>query len=52
MSASPHIGDRVVVRGIECRIIAVHRFGTVDVQEIGGDRCWRVSGLGTATDAR
>lgn len=39
------IGMQVVVRGIRCRVVAIHRAGTVDVEEIGGNRAWRVSGL-------
>lgn len=42
------IGQEVTVRGIRCRVVAIHRAGTVDVEEIGGDRAWRVSGLALA----
>lgn len=41
----PNIGDRIMVRGIECRIFKVHAFGTVDVETVDGSRAWRVSGL-------
>lgn len=30
---------------IACRIVAIHPLGTIDIEEIDGDRAWRVSGL-------
>lgn len=42
------IGQEVIVRGIRCCVVAIHRAGTVDVEEIGGARAWRVSGLALA----
>lgn len=42
----PRIGQLVRVRGVMCRIIAVHVFGTIDVEAMDDSgRCWRVSGL-------
>ena len=46
----PTLGQLVTVRGIECRIIAIRPFGTIDVQPTdGSERCWRVSGLSFST---
>lgn len=39
----PRVGQIMVVRGQICNVIAVHKFGTVDV--MCGDRAWRVTGL-------
>jgi len=41
----PRIGMKVNFRGIECRISAVHEAGTIDIEEINGERAWRMSGL-------
>jgi hypothetical protein len=45
MNRKPTVGDVVHVYGVVCRIVAVRPMYTIDVQEIGGDRCWRISGL-------
>ena len=39
------VGSIIMVRGVRCRVFKVRDFGTVDVEEIGGPRTWRVSGL-------
>lgn len=39
------VGSLVEVRGVLCRVFAVHPLGTVDVEEVNGGRCWRLSGL-------
>ena len=42
----PKIGQIIKHSGLDCRIIAIHKFGTIDIQEVGGqERCWRMSGL-------
>lgn len=42
---SARVGDRVVVRGVECVVYAVVPAGTVEVEAVDGSgRCWRVSG--------
>ena len=47
------VGDYCVVRGQQCRIIAVRPAGTIDVEATDGSgRCWRVSGLWTHTEVR
>lgn len=45
MKDAPRIGQACVVRGKECRIIAIRALGTVDVEALDGSGCWRVSGL-------
>lgn len=42
----PKVGAVVVVRGIECRVIKVYPFGTMDVEAVDGSRAYRVTGLG------
>ena len=42
------VGDVVTVYGTLCRVFKVHPFGTVDVEQIEGDRAYRVSGLALA----
>lgn len=43
---SPHIGQTCQVYGVWCTIIAIHPFGTIDVEAMDGSgRYWRVSGL-------
>lgn len=44
-TVTPQVGMRTTLRGIDCKIIAVHPAGTIDVQEVNGERCWRVTGL-------
>lgn len=46
MRKKPIIGQLVTVRGIECRIIAIHHAGTIDVESLCGQFYFRVSGLG------
>lgn len=41
----PIIGQSVTVYGVQCTIVAIHSFGTIDVVECNGDRTWRLSGL-------
>lgn len=42
----PKVGDRIVVRGVECRVYRILPFGTMDVEAMDGSgRRWRVSGL-------
>lgn len=40
----PSIGDRMTVHGHDCVIVAVYKFGTLDVEAPDGRR-WRVTGL-------
>lgn len=40
----PAIGQTVKVRGQRAVIIAIHPFGTIDVQ-LNDGRCYRISGL-------
>lgn len=41
----PAIGDLVTVRGILCRIFAIHPLGTIDVEAVDGPQAYRVSGI-------
>lgn len=44
----PRLGQIVKgehVRGQDCRIIAIHPLGTIDVETLDGSRCYRISGL-------
>lgn len=41
----PEIGMLVTVRGIVCKVYAIRGAGTVDVQAVNGDQCFRISGL-------
>lgn len=41
----PQLGQLVTIRGIQCRIIAIHAAGTIDVEALDGSRCYRISGL-------
>lgn len=41
----PKLGMIVKVYGHDCRIIAIHAAGTIDVERIDGSRCYRLSGL-------
>lgn len=41
----PEIGQIIVVRDIECKIVKIHPFGTVDVESLDGKHNYRVSGL-------
>ena len=41
----PKVGQRVVVRGVDCEIVKVRPFGTIDVVSLDGKYAWRVSGL-------
>lgn len=41
----PVVGQRITVRGVACRIVAVLPMFTIDVEEIGGSRAWRLTGL-------
>jgi hypothetical protein len=42
----PTIGQHCKIYGVWCQIIAIHPFGTIDVEAIDGSgRWWRVSGL-------
>ena len=45
MQSKPQIGQLVTVYGQQCRIIAIHDFGTIDVETLDGSRCYRLSGL-------
>lgn len=44
------LGDIVIVRGLQCRIIAIRPFGTVDVESLDGRYVWRLSGLPLTSD--
>jgi len=39
------IGDIITVYGQKCRVYRIHGMGTVDVETLDGERCYRVSGL-------
>jgi hypothetical protein len=41
----PKIGQLITVRGISCRIVKIHPFGTLDAVEVNGSRSFRVTGL-------
>lgn len=41
----PVVGQLVVVRGVQCRIVKVRPMGTIDVVSLCGQYAWRVSGL-------
>ncbi len=43
------IGQKIVVRGVVCRVFRIHPMGTVDVVSLDGLRAWRVSGLTLVT---
>jgi hypothetical protein len=42
----PKVGQRMTVRGVECRITKIQSYGTVDVVSLDGKNAWRVTGLG------
>ncbi len=42
----PKIGQLITVKGCKCRITAVYRAGTIDVETLCGNFAWRVTGLG------
>lgn len=44
----PEVGMLMMVRGVQCRIVKVRPFGTVDVVSLCGAFSWRVSGLAFA----
>ncbi len=44
-SKAPQIGQLCTIRGMRCRIIAIHDMGTIDVETLDGKRWFRVSGL-------
>lgn len=44
-SNRPQIGMVMMVRNQKCRIVKIHKFGTVDVETIDGTRAYRVTGL-------
>ena len=41
----PQIGQIVKVYGVDCRIVKIHPFGTIDVVRLDGSRAYRLSGL-------
>lgn len=41
----PKIGMLYTVYGIQCRIVVIHKYGTIDVTSLDGKKSWRVSGL-------
>lgn len=45
MNTKPTIGQTITVRGIQCKIIKVRPFGTIDVESLDGAKHWRLSGL-------
>jgi hypothetical protein len=44
-SERPKVGDLCTVRGLSCKIVKVHPFGTIDVHAIEKNKAFRVSGL-------
>jgi hypothetical protein len=45
---APNVGEMIVIeaRGIGlAKVLAVHAFGTMDVESIRTGRCYRISGL-------
>lgn len=46
MRETPRVGMLVRVYGVQCEIVRVLPFGTIDVVSLDGSRAWRVSGLG------
>lgn len=45
MNNTPKIGMIMTVRGIKCRIFAIHAMGTLDVVSLCGNYAFRVTGL-------
>lgn len=45
MSKQPMIGQLMMVRGVQCKIVKILPFGTLDVVSICGQYAYRVSGL-------
>ena len=42
----PNVGDITTIHGKLCEIIAVYKFGTIDVKTLdGNNNCFRVTGL-------
>jgi hypothetical protein len=41
----PNVGDLCTVRGLACKIVKVHPFGTIDVHAIEQNKAFRVTGL-------
>ena len=41
----PTVGQITTVHGKRCRIVAVYKFGTIDVEACDGSRAWRITGL-------
>lgn len=41
----PAIGQTITVRGVACRIVKIHPFGTLDCVSLDGKHAFRVSGL-------
>ena len=46
------IGSIIEVRGVECRVFAMHEFGTYDVVAIDNSCAYRVSGMSGAAYSR
>lgn len=42
---NPQVGMTMLVRGIKCRVVKIHPFGTLDVVSLCGNYAYRVSGL-------
>lgn len=42
---APYIGQPVTIRGIECRIVNILPYGTVEVSSLDDRKHYRVSGL-------
>lgn len=42
----PVVGQLTTIYGVDCRIVKIHPFGTMDVVSLDGSKSWRVTGLG------
>ena len=41
----PTLGQYVYLRGNPCIIYAIHKFGTMDVEDVYTGNCYRMTGL-------
>jgi hypothetical protein len=43
--AQPYVGQPCSLYGKECKIVAIHPHGTIDIAAINEDKAWRITGL-------
>lgn len=41
----PKVGMIVYHNNVKCRIFRIHAAGTIDIEEVNGNRAWRMTGL-------